>query len=653
MKKFLVLFGIFFLCPIAAFGAATPETGEGQPSTYDLGEVVISTPGKGVEAVGTTYRVTAADIEQSGARSLDEALDLLPGVYVRIGGSGTPRIDIRGFRTRHVTLLLDGIPFNETYDGQFDPTTIPVEYIQEIKIITGGGSVLYGAGGNGGTINIITKKGKTGTRGMMSGEIGSENARNANFSLASGTDKLSLFVGASSRQKDGFPLSDDFDATADEDGDRRENSDSERISFSGNLFYTPSEETVMGFSFNHIQGKNGVPPTTNYDANDSFSKQPKYERVDDANSNAFQASMDHRFDMPLRLRGWVYFNQQDLLENGYDGPDYDTQTTKNAYALDSTSKVKGINLQAVCDFDGMGKATVGMSGETQEWVVAGFEKSKPVADARKDRLYSVAAEYEASPVQNLNLVAGYGHHFQNKSEGKSESAGAYLLGAAYDILETTQVKASYAKKVRFPSIRQLYSPKDGNTALAPEKSFHYEVGITQELPGDTRLSATVFNIDAEDFIEKPENGNGYLNYEEYRFRGFEIAADSKPIQGAAFRASYAFLDSEDKSTGSTKDELQHRPKHKYGLEAVYRLSCGFAAHMDFMRVQDQVFYDKNGNSKALNDYSVVNIKVSQDLAEKALTLYAGCDNLMDENYEQSYGLPQAGRALYGGMTWRF
>jgi outer membrane receptor protein involved in Fe transport len=34
------------------------------------------------------------------------------------------------------------------------------------------------------------------------------------------------------------------------------------------------------------------------------------------------------------------------------------------------------------------------------------------------------------------------------------------------------------------------------------------------------------------------------------------------------------------------------------------------------------------------------------------TLYLGVDNLFDENYETSYGMPQAGRFVYGGIEFR-
>ena len=141
---------------------ASAEGGE-RSGIYALGEVVVSGKGEGGETTETVRTVTAEDIRNTGARTLDQAIVLLPGVNVRIGGEGTPRIDIRGFRTRHVVLLLDGIPMNSAFDQQFDPTVIPTENIAEIKLTEGASSILYGQGGLGGVINIITKKGTSNT----------------------------------------------------------------------------------------------------------------------------------------------------------------------------------------------------------------------------------------------------------------------------------------------------------------------------------------------------------------------------------------------------------------------------------------------------------------------------------------------------------
>jgi vitamin B12 transporter len=118
--------------------------------------VSITEPSEIVEQVGTTRRITRADIDARNARTLDEALRLLPGVYVRTGGDGTPRIDVRGFRSRHVLLLINGVQVSSTVDGQFDPARISTKAIREIKVSYGSSSVLYGDNAVAGVIEITT-----------------------------------------------------------------------------------------------------------------------------------------------------------------------------------------------------------------------------------------------------------------------------------------------------------------------------------------------------------------------------------------------------------------------------------------------------------------------------------------------------------------
>lgn len=73
------------------------QTQEDFTQTYTLGEVVVSADKEVVEAVGTVREVTSEDIKNKGARTLDEALQLLPGVIIRTGADGTPRVDFRVF----------------------------------------------------------------------------------------------------------------------------------------------------------------------------------------------------------------------------------------------------------------------------------------------------------------------------------------------------------------------------------------------------------------------------------------------------------------------------------------------------------------------------------------------------------------------------
>jgi outer membrane cobalamin receptor len=656
------LTGFIFLCAFWAAGAAVLHAEEFTEEAYRLGEVVVSEPRAGVEAAATVHTVTAKEIKAMGARTLDEALTLVPGVVLRTGGEGTPRIDIRGFRTRHVLLLLDGTPINSTFDGQFDPSTFGVENIAEIKVTTGGASVLYGEGGNGGVINIITKKGRDGIHGSVNGEAAEGDAYLGRFTLGAGTGTVDAFVSGSAYDRDGWRLSDDFSSTADENGGERLNSDRERENLFANLGWAPSEKTQFGLTFNYRSDEFGSPPVTNFDASDPFSKKPKFDRVDDLEGYAIQFAFDQQLPGPFSTRGWVYFNVLDMLENRYDDATFSTQAANGAFSTDSTTEIAGANVQFIGDLQQYGTTTLALMVDNSDWEADGFrivKSGKNLAtetfDLQRDlQQYTAALQYEANPLEKLGIVLGTGWHLQRRDDHSEEKDYSYEVGAHYDLFSGTRLRASHARKIRFPSIRQLYEVGTGTSDLEAERTLHYEAGVEQQFPVETLVSLTAFLIDAEDFIEKNDVTDRFENFEEYRFKGFEIGAENRYVENLMLRVAYSYLDSENRSTG--RDELQYRPRDKFTVEGRYRFPWGMTAYGSLLYVGHQYFYNSvvpPVQKKRLNDYTVVDVKVSQDLLDDRLGVYVGVNNLFDEDYEQSYGLPQPGRTLYAGATYRF
>ena len=269
-------------------------------------------------------------------------------------------------------------------------------------------------------------------------------------------------------------------------------------------------------------------------------------------------------------------------------------------------------------------------------------------DLQRDlQLYTAALQYELQPLPGLGLVFGVGGHLQRRDDGKSDHAGSYMLGLSYDLSSGTRLHANHSRKVRFPSIKQLYDPVSGNEGLKAERTVNYEVGIDQQLPAATTLGLTGFWIDASNFIEKNDTTGFYQNFEQYRFAGTEFSVENRAVQHLLLRASYSYLYSKDRSAGSAKDQLQYRPRDKATFEARYTCPFGMTADASLLYVARQYFYDSTSTlKKRLNDYTVVNVKLAQDLLAKRLNLYAGVNNLFDEDYETSYGLPQAGRTYY-------
>jgi len=113
------------------------------------------------EVPQATYVITADEIERSGAKTLSELLDKIPGVNTLRKNSWTQNdsVRMRGLDLE-VLVLVDGVPFMPVnYDNMFtaDLRSIPLESVERIEVVKGAGSALYGSMAAAGVINIITK----------------------------------------------------------------------------------------------------------------------------------------------------------------------------------------------------------------------------------------------------------------------------------------------------------------------------------------------------------------------------------------------------------------------------------------------------------------------------------------------------------------
>ncbi|MEZ5039436.1 MAG: TonB-dependent receptor [Saprospiraceae bacterium] len=125
-------------------------------------EVVVTAQRQEVQAFKLAEAVSVLSqdaIMLQGSRSAPEALFGLSGVWVQKTNHGGGSPFLRGMTGNQTLLLLDGIRLNNsTY--RYGPNqyfnTIDVLGIQQVEVVRGGGSVLYGSDALGGTINVLT-----------------------------------------------------------------------------------------------------------------------------------------------------------------------------------------------------------------------------------------------------------------------------------------------------------------------------------------------------------------------------------------------------------------------------------------------------------------------------------------------------------------
>ena len=632
----------------------------GDEGVYTLGEVVVTAKQGVAQSVGTVREVSAEQIKASGATNLAEAIKLLPGVQVRVGPRGESFIDLRGFRPRHVLLLLDGIPFNSTFDGQFNAATVPVENIAKIKVSYGTHSVLYDQGGLGGVINIITKKGTQGLHAQATGQADSGSTVLGRGDISGGKDGMDFFLSGSSLRSNGWRLSHDFSPTSEEDGGLRENSDRRQDNLFANMGFAPNDRSSVGAVFNYSGGAYGIPPSVINDKTDPFAQTSKYDRIDRYNKASFQLSGSYDLPGPVELRSWVYVNRMSQVENQYDDSSYTTQVSKGSYHENTENTIKGLTVQANVDLKSAGIFTVGVNGRRDDLDVGGWTAVKNNSfeslDQQNDvEYYSAALQYEVSPLQKTGLVLGYSYHWFKKDEGENDSRPSFMVGAHYDPLQGTRIRASAARTIRFPSVQQLYDPQSGNLNLTTEKSNNYEVGVDQDLPFKSKVSVTGFQSNIKDYIEKDDATNLYENNQKYRFKGVEVSLENRLIDALYLKVGYTYMETKDLSAGTEVDQLQYRPRDKVTFAVQYRLPFNLSVYADMLYLGKQYYYSKKSPlmKRQLDDFAVFDLKLEQALWHERVSVYVGANNLFDATYEESYGIPQAGRTVYGGVTVRF
>jgi outer membrane receptor protein involved in Fe transport len=156
--------------------------------TFDLDQgeldVVVVTGSKMEEklsdAVTQVEVITRAQIEDTPAENAADLLEEQHGIQVNRSFSGAG-VRIQGFDNKHVLILIDGERQVGRIDGVIDLTRIPADLIEQIEIVKGPSSSLYGSDAMGGVINIITRRERSKEpRFALRGSYGSRSALDLN-----------------------------------------------------------------------------------------------------------------------------------------------------------------------------------------------------------------------------------------------------------------------------------------------------------------------------------------------------------------------------------------------------------------------------------------------------------------------------------------
>ncbi|MFV0418236.1 MAG: TonB-dependent receptor [Dysgonomonas sp.] len=105
-------------------------------------------------------QLTAKTFEATNSNSLSQGLNYMPGLRVETNcqNCGTQEVRINGLEGQYSQILIDGQPVFTSLSKMYGLEQLPTNMIEQVDVIRGGGSVLYGANAIGGVIDIITKE---------------------------------------------------------------------------------------------------------------------------------------------------------------------------------------------------------------------------------------------------------------------------------------------------------------------------------------------------------------------------------------------------------------------------------------------------------------------------------------------------------------
>lgn len=143
---------------------AAPALSQDAPSPAPNDIVVTATrSARALADVPASVSVVTSDqIQGTPARTIDDVLRRVPSIDLPIAGTNEQHptntiVSMRGLSGIRSLVLLDGVPINDPFFGYVQWSEVPLETIDRVEVVRGGGAPLWGNYAMGGVINILTK----------------------------------------------------------------------------------------------------------------------------------------------------------------------------------------------------------------------------------------------------------------------------------------------------------------------------------------------------------------------------------------------------------------------------------------------------------------------------------------------------------------
>jgi iron complex outermembrane receptor protein len=666
VSKNLLFIALILLGLLATFGLKAQND---SLRVYELGTVRIEASSAKTDSSGI---VTLDEMEKMNRLTVSESVNMLSGiVQSSIGPRNESLVFVRGFDLRQVPLFIDGIPVYVPFDGYADLNRFTVFDLSQIHVSKGGSSVLYGANTMGGAINLVSQKPESeldvnGNLGWLSG------GRKANINLGSRQKMFYAQLGLSHYQRDYFPLSQAFQSTVTESGERRDNAYHRDNKLSLKVGLTPNSSSEYSLAYTLQRGEKGSPVYTGSDTlNPQFSR-PRYWQWPYWNKESLYFISRTGFGAAGYLKVRLFYDEFDNKLESFDDETYSSQDRPYAFTSIYDDYTLGGSLE--WGIDTLQNHFIKLAAHYKKDVHREFEPELPEITL-SDYTASFGLEDVIDLSDELTMIVGLNWNSRGSiradqlingevgsfPENESQAInGQFNLN--YELLSGKgSLFAMAARKTRFATLKDRYSFRLGvalpNPDLLPEHAWNFELGARYFLSSNLSIRPAVFYSAIDDVIQLVNNvtydpeSDTWLDQQQNtgraRYYGLELPISYRLKKGLRTGVNYSFI----KRENITNPDIFFTDVPEHQLLAYISLTdlkdWDFNGSLEYNSERYSTAY-----GTTTNQFTLFNVKVSRSIT-RIFSLEAGINNLFDSNYAFVEGYPEPGRNFFFSLVFDY
>ncbi|MBD8093600.1 TonB-dependent siderophore receptor [Pseudomonas fluorescens] len=546
-------------------GTITEGTGSYTPGTIATATRMVLTPRETPQSISV---VTRQAMDDFGLNGIDDVMRHTPGITVSTYDSDRTNYYSRGFAIQN--FQYDGIPMTRNAPYSAGQTLTDMAIYDRVEVLKGATGLLTGAGGPGGTINLVRKKPTSEFKGHAELGAGSWDSYRSEIDVSGPLTETGNVRGrAVAAYQDKHSFMDHY---------QRKTS-----VFYGILEFDLDEDTLLtvgaDYQDNDPKGSSWSGSSPIYDKAGntinvprSFNNGAKWSKWEQYSRTAF-ATLEHTFD-----NGWVAKGQYNHQINGYNAPLGSLTRPDPVTGLSSIygNKFTGETVSDSGDvyvtgpfslFGREHELVVGSSISSSHWVGKDYYAPTYINNVhdfynwngnsiepnwgdvgfKNDETTRQTGNYATarfSLMDDLHLLLGTriaNYQVTGTSDTKDTGKVIPYAGLVYDLNDNYSLYASYT---------DIYLPQTAyrdtsNKMLEPDEGTNYELGLKGEF-FDGRLNASLayFEIKEENRAEADVDFTGVtLNDNPYKgikakTKGYEAEISGEIAPGWQLQAGY-------------------------------------------------------------------------------------------------------------------